>query len=447
MPLPENNPPREARADEELDLNKTMQMSAADFAALSADAPPAPPPPAKPPKAVPKPPKAAPKPRAAAPKPPQAAAPKPKAVPPPNPAPPPPPRELPDDALIDVPDARRVRPSLSRPWLIALLVAAAVPVGLTAIGAFTSPPHVRGIPSGHLITLQADAPSEHTTTLRGLFVSGPDGATRLLAHETEPQDTDDGVREWITQPSLSPDGTQLAFEKQLITLRDDKQSIDNQVWVMPTAPGTRNPPHLVIDLTRQKLKQVVGLAWDSDSSLLFLQDGASYSVSTETDDAPLITPLNLHGLKLAATGDISATRRPVLTNAGVFAYSVQTPAGPQVLTLEKEQTRPGPAAGIFALAPTGDKIAFVPPGTTNVLRLYDVAARRTVSDLPVRWGWSVFGKRQITSLRWSPDGTQLAYTVSKPPVPEDELFIVTPATGRTVQLPYRTGRAAWDWGQ
>ena len=28
-----------------------------------------------------------------------------------------------------------------------------------------------------------------------------------------------------------------------------------------------------MDLTRQKLKQIVGLAWDSDSSVVFLEDG------------------------------------------------------------------------------------------------------------------------------------------------------------------------------
>ena len=356
------------------------------------------------------------------------------------------PAEIADDALIARSGAARTAGPQRRVWLYVLLIVLAVPIALTLISALTSPPHVQGIPSGQLVTLQADAPSEHTTTLRGLFVSGPDGATRLLAHETEPQDTDDGVREWITQPAISPDGTQIAFEKQLITLQEDKQAIDNQIWVMPLAAGTRNPPHLVMDLTQQKLKQIVGLAWDSDSSLLFLEDGASYSVPTETADAPLVTPLDLHGLALAKTSSVSATRSPALTEAGAFAYEVQTPTGPQVLTQVKEHTLPGPAASVFALSPTGDKIAFVPPGTVNVIRLYDIAAHADGPDIPVRWGWSVFGKRKITSLRWSPDGSQIAFTVSKPPVPEDEIFVVTPATGRTVELPYRTGRAAWDWG-
>ncbi len=355
--------------------------------------------------------------------------------------------EIADDALIERPGTRAAKTKRRRVWLTVLLCVIAIPLGLTLIGALTSPPHVSGIPSGHLITLQADAPSEHTTTLRGLFVSGPDGSARLLAHETEPQDTDDGVREWITQPVLSPDGTQLAFEEQLITLQEDKQAIDDQIWVMPLSPDTRNPPHLVLDLTKQKLKQIVGLAWDSDSSLLFLEDGASYSVPTETDDAPLVTPLDLHGLTLAKTSDVSATRSPALTEAGTFAYAVQTPSGPQVLTSVQERTTPGPAASLFALSPAGDEIAFVSPGNARVLRRYDLARRALLPDIPVHWGWSVFGKREITSLRWSPDGSQLAFTVSKPPVPEDEIFIVTPATGQTVQLPYRTGRAAWDWGK
>ena len=53
----------------------------------------------------------------------------------------------------------------------------------------------------------------------------------------------------------------------------------------------------------------------------------------------------------------------------------------------------------------------------------------------VHWGWSVFGKRRITSLRWSPDGSQIAYTVSKPPVPDDEIFVLTPATARRFSFP------------
>ena len=354
--------------------------------------------------------------------------------------------EIADDALIGKPSPRGLRTN-RRLWLYLVLAVAAVPLSLTLIGAVTSPPHVSGVPSGHLLYLEADAPSEKTTTLRGLFTAGTDGATRLLIHEPEPQDIDDGARDWITQPALSPDGTQVAFEKQLITIREDKQSVDNQIWVMPLAPGTRNPPHMVLDLTQQKLKQVVGLAWDSDSSLLLLEDGVSYSVATDTDDPPLKTPLDLHGLALAPDPNVSATRLPALTEAGTFAYSVQTPSGPQVLTQVKEQTAPGPAASLFALSPDGTKIAFVPPGTAKLIRIYDIAARTDGPDIPIHWGWSVFGHRAITSLRWSPDGSQIAYTVAKPPVPDDELFAVSPATSRIVQLPYRTGRAAWDWGK
>ena len=355
--------------------------------------------------------------------------------------------ELADDALIAAPGRRQVGKGTKRVWLYVIFVALAVPLGLTLIGALTSPPHLAAVPSGQLVYLEADAPSEKTTTLRGLFLVGMDGQTRLLLHETEPQDIDGGVREWITQPALSPDGSQVAFEKQSITLREDKQSIKNELWVMPTAPGTRNPPHLVMDLTAQKLKQVVGLAWDSDSSLLFLEDGVSYSVSTDTAIPPLKAPLYLYGVSLAPDPNISATRFPALTEAGTFAYGVLTKTGPQVQTQVKQVTLPGPPAALFALSPDGGRIAFVPPGTARVIRIYDVASRTTGSDIPIHWGWSVFGKREITSLRWSPDGSQIAYTVSKPPVPEDELFAVTPATGKIVQLPYRTGRSGWDWGK
>lgn len=347
---------------------------------------------------------------------------------------------------------RRMDPRLRAGVGVLLGLVVGVPLLLTLIGALTSPPHVKGIPAGHLVYLEAEAPSEKTTTLRGLYVTGPGGATRLLVHENEPQDIDGGVREWITQPALSPDGTQLAFEKQLITLGEGKQTVQNQIWVMPLAPGSANLPRLVMDLTQQKLKQIVGLAWDSDSSLLFLEDGVQYSVPTDTADPPLKIPLDLNGLTLATTPDVSATRSPALAESGRFTYGVQTPTGPQTLVQNAGAVSPGPAAAVFALAPAGDRIAFVPPDSKDssggaVIRTYDFATSAYGADIPVRWGWSVFGRRHITSLRWSPDGAQLAFTVSKPPVPEDEIFVVDAASGKTVQLPYRAGRAAWDWSR
>jgi len=366
------------------------------------------------------------------------------------------PEELPDDALAgdnkaDIhPVKRRGIRAITlrrlRPWAIALLLVAAVPVLLTLIGAITSPPHVKGIPLGHFVYLEADSPSEKTTTLRGLYLTEPGGASRLLTHEYEPQDTDSGVREWITQPALSPDGTRLAFEKQLITLQEEKQSIDNQIWVMDLAPGTAKLPRMVIDLMAQHLKQVVGLAWDSDSSIMFLEDQISYSVATDGADPPLRTTLDLGAAMLAVSPDISATRSPSLSAGGMFAFSAETASGPSVVLQKPDGAVPGPPSRIFALDPTGDKIAFVPPGGSSVIRVFNVAGGDFSPDIPVHWGWSAFGKRQITSLRWSPDGAFLAFTVSKPPVPDDEIFIVG-KDGKTRQLPYRTGRSAWDWGK
>lgn len=327
-----------------------------------------------------------------------------------------------------------------RAVLLLLVCAAAVPLMFTLAGALTAPPRVAGLPSGQLITLQADPAS----AAHRLLVTGPGGASRLLARD-EPQAK--GRREQITQPTLSPDGTQLAFEKQVTIVHSGAASTDNQIWVMPMTPNTDSPPHLVLDLTRRKLKQIAGLAWDSDSSLLFLEDGVSYSVATETDDAPLVTPLALPGLTLANRGDVSATGSPVLTESGTFAYAAQTPSGPQVLTQNREHATLGPAAAVFALSPTGNPIAFVPPDSPGVIRRFDLVHRSTLADIPVHWRWSLFGHRQITSLRWSPGGSQIACTVSKSSGGDDELFLVTPATGQTVQLPYHTAPDAWDWGK
>ena len=367
-----------------------------------------------------------------------------------NDAPETPPSELPDNALAEKPAPPSWADKAAilrrfRLWLIALGVIAAVPILLTLIGALTSPPHLKGIPQGHFVYLEADSPSEKTTTLRGLFLTEPGGASRLLTHEYEPQDTDGGVREWITQPALSPDGTRLAFEKQLISLQEEKQSIDNQIWVMDLTPGTAKVPRMVLDLTAQHLKQIVGLAWDSASSVVFLEDQISYSVATDEVDAPLRTPLDLGALTLALSPDISATRSPSLSSGGAFAFSAETGSGPAVVLQKPDGAVPGPPARIFALSPNGDKIAFVSSGG-SVIRTFNVASGSFAPDLPVHWGWSVFGGRKITSLRWSPDGNSLAFTVSKPPIPDDEIFVVD-ASGTTRQLPYRTGRSAWDWGK
>ncbi len=344
----------------------------------------------------------------------------------------------------DEPDAGSGTSSKRRRiWLAALVCVAAVPLAGTLAGILTAPPRLSHVPSGHLITLQADPSS---AALHGLFVAGPGQASRLLARD-EPQTRKGAVREQITQPALSPDSTQLAFEKQYTTFTHGIPSVDNQIWVMPMTPDTRNPPHLVLDLTRQKLKQIAGLAWDSDSSLLFLEDGASYSVATETDDAPLVTPLDLHGLMPAKTDTDSATVSPALAESGTFAYAVQTLSGPQILTESQERTTPGPAAAVFALSPAGDFVAFVPPGSANVIRRYDLTRQSFLTDIPVRWRWSLFGHRQITSLRWSPDGAAIACTVSRAPGADDEIFLVTVASGKTVQLPYHTVPDAWDWGR
>ena len=124
----------------------------------------------------------------------------------------------------DIQATRRLRWLL---WLLGLLVAA--PIIVTLIGAATSPPHARGVPAGHLVYLDADQPSEKTTILRGLYLSQPDGSPRLLIHENEPQDSDAGIREWITEPAASPDGTQVAYLKQNITLQEETHSQDTQL--------------------------------------------------------------------------------------------------------------------------------------------------------------------------------------------------------------------------
>ncbi|MDQ2800008.1 MAG: hypothetical protein M3Y13_10225 [Armatimonadota bacterium] len=324
-------------------------------------------------------------------------------------------------------------------WGILALVVVAVPLLLTLIGAWTSPPHVRGVPVGRLAFLDADQPSEHTTMLRGLFLTQPRGPMRELVHETEPQDTDAGVRVWITQPTFSPDGTQIAFEEQLITLLEEKQSIVDQLWVM-RLDDPKAKPRLLLDLTRHKMKQIVGMTWTDDSeAVVFLNDATRCTVMAVAN--PGLTQQPLEGCPpLQLSPDTSATRNPTLIQDGTLAYTTITPTGPQTIVGQhaiKDLQR-------YALSPDGRQMAGLTSERGNQIVIHGNGA---VREVKARWGWSVFGQRKITGLRWSPDGRFLAYSVSKPPIPEDEIFYVDLATGRCFQLPVRAGSAGWDWGR
>lgn len=327
--------------------------------------------------------------------------------------------------------ASQGRPALVRwPWVVAALLVTASLL-LTLAGALTSPPHVRGIPDGRLIFLEADEPSDHTTLLRGLRIMGPEGSSRQLLHEQEPQDVDAGSREWISQPTASPDGRWLAFEKQIITLQEEQQSIDNQLWVMPlTSSGPQ--PRMLLDLTPQKLKQFIGLTWTPDSrAVVFLNDATVCTVAL-SDGKLQKQPLTLKaGTPATSSSTISTTRDPFLLPTGrvVAGYSQD---GHQQFLNAFNPSR-GQTATLIAAAGRSAKIQIL--GTAQPPRV-----------LTGRWGWSVFGGRRITALKWSPDGKYLAYSVSKPPF-EDELFYIDLATGKCFQLPVRTGRDGWDWAR
>lgn len=335
------------------------------------------------------------------------------------------------------------RPRRRGLWAV-LALALAVPVLVTLAGSLSSPPHVKGPPVGHLIYLDADQPSEHTTNLRGLRILGADGAGRQLLHETEAQDLDTGKREWITQPQASPDGRWLAYERQDITILEERREIINQLWVV----SLKDPdpkPRMLLDLTKAGLKQFVGLAWSDDSeAVVFLNDGTQCRVSVANGQVtrsplPRCPPLKpLRG--------ISATRFPSISSSRKLVYIAITTNEAAPSTIVRPPDPSGTAVGIatnaYALAPDGFHIAF---GNFNWLMQADTNIHDDALGITqARWGWSAFGGRRITSLKWSPDGRYIAYTVSKPPL-EDELFYLDTATKKCYQLPVRTGQGGWDW--
>lgn len=339
-------------------------------------------------------------------------------------------------------DARPSAPRRRKRWVgVVLGLVIAVPVIVTLAGALTSPPHVAGPPVGHLIYLDADQPSEHTTNLRGLRIMAPNGSSRLLLHETEDQDTDTGKREWITQPQASSDGKWLAYERQDITILEERRDIINQLWVVSlTDPAPK--PRMLLDLNQAKLKQFVGLAWSrDDASVTFLNYGAAFSVNalgepSRLSQHPLI---DCPPLKMVPT--LSPTRAPFIAPNGDLLYTAITPNGPVLVTPASHI----PAPPLPAFSADGKRAAWLTAKGDNIV-LADASSLRVTQTLPAAWGWSVFGKRKITSLKWSPDGRYIGYTVSKPPL-EDELFYIDTLTKKCYQLPVRTGQGGWDWAR
>ncbi len=347
--------------------------------------------------------------------------------------------------LISDAPARPPAPLRRRWWLVVFFLAA-VPLALTAIGVATAPPRAAYVPQGRVVFLEADQPSEHTSLLRGLRITLPGtSGSRELLHEAEPQDVDAGSRDWLTQPVVSPDGHWLAYEKQLITLQEEKTGIVNQVWALPL-DTPRAGPRLLADLTALRLKQPIGLAWTPDSKgVVFLEDTVQYTVNVQGTPRLVATPLRFLP-PLRTTPTLSATRNPMVSAQELLALSAQTTQGSRFLLLESpgKQKMADLAASTWAFNPHG----FL--AWTAASKAYDIWVGRdfgleaSPAKIHARWGWSVFGGRRITSLKWSPNGRYLGYTVSKPPF-EDELFYADTVTGKCFQLPIRTGRAAWDW--
>ena len=363
-----------------------------------------------------------------------------------------------DDAPLPPPRPKRW------PWVTAAVLVA-VPLGITLAGRFTAPPVVVGFPIGRLVYMEADAPSEKTTTLRGMRIVTPDGASRELLREIEPQDTDGGSRDWINQPVFSPDGRQIAYVKQVITILEGTHDIVNQLWVAPSDLGTAGAgrARLLLDLSKSQLQAPSGLTWTPDGkSIVFLNDATQYSVPI-AGGSPAATPIYLLPAPPAPNG-APITSMPTVGRSGLRAFLERTASGSDLninQTLEAPPAAPGksgyetgsdtvtyatiPNVAAYALSANGGRLAYVTKAPTLSIVIRDDVRSGAARTIPVHPGWSIFGGRTITSLRWSPDGRYLAYTVSKPPVPEDEMFYCDAATGKSVKLPMRVGRAGWDW--
>jgi len=351
--------------------------------------------------------------------------------------------------------------------IVALLIV--TPFLFTFIGAVTGPPRIGRIPVGHLLFLTGDEPSEHTTTLRGLFMVDNSGNMHLLAHDTEPQDTDSGSRSWIDEPEVSPDGKWVAYLQDQIILEDEVQSISQQLCAAPLDAGQNAVPK-TLDLTKLGYKRVVGLAWSTDSQKISLLNNdhivqvvpLQIKDSTQVDQAanPSWPEIALPGLPaLESSKYVSPLSYPTITASDALYFIAKTPQGSELfgsvkpLNLAPDAAPPVPpiwplqvpAVAGYGLSSDGSEAALVPDNRSHEIRIIDTATGQTRQTVTAKWGWSVFGGRQITSVGFSPDTHYLIYTVSKPPVPEEEMFLLDLSTGEVHLLPYRSGRASWTW--
>lgn len=296
------------------------------------------------------------------------------------------------------------------------------------------------LPTGRLLYLEADQPSERTTTLRGLYLVTPDGQSKLIIHETEPQDSDAGVRVWIGQPSVSPDGHFAAYVRQDIVLQEEKQSEQTDICVISLdAPMAK--PNVIFDVTGRIKKQVVGLTWSLDSqSVAFMADASRYSVARAAPYKVTVEPLSF-SRPIVPDASISCTQSPQVGTNGTFSIILRQGNRQSVVignnVIDGVRT--------YALSHDGTKIAFVPAAHPTRITVASAATGNPILTFKAKFGWSIFGKRQIDDLKWSPDGTYLAYGVSKLPVPDDEIFYVDLATGAAHIIPERSGQMSWTW--
>jgi hypothetical protein len=289
---------------------------------------------------------------------------------------------------------------------------------------------------GHILYLDADMPSEKTTMLHGLYSVGPDGREHLITHEQEPQDVDAGAREWIIEPAASPDGTQVAFVKRLITIEEEKQSVDNQIWIASLTSAKPDNGHILYDLTANKLDMVTRLAWTPDGKSVAFLDGASLYTLDKAGGKPTKTfiPTNdelasRKGTSETSLAGFTAKHEPILyiDRTGEANFGTYTVTG---------------AAAVATDSGHGNIAFAVNKPAPEITVMDSSGAKRTYRP---QFGWSIFGGRQVTSVRFSPDDRYIAYTVSKPPVAENEMFYLDTQTGKCYKLPFRCGSAAWDW--